>query len=266
MACVARIAMQFLSALEVISLQEAKNGKRKRKENYTLMLFVDSKEGRIRQMGIGPTLVETVALIVLAAFIILLFICVRGRSRINALEAEVESQTEKIEKLTADITELTEENASLVSLREELTDKVIILSDTINMKVEEEEAQEQVRAQAHMPVGFPMSSSASLEEADGEDPMVKLVGTVGNSIIASADGTVASISTDSSYLHCIKIDHGNGYNSIYRNDGDVMIKEGDEVVRGAILYVIGEGNTELGYQITYDEKYIDPMDLINIDG
>lgn len=30
--------------------------------------------------------------------------------------------------------------------------------------------------------------------------------------------------------------------------------------------MIGEDNTELGYQITYDEKYIDPMDLINIDG
>ena len=77
---------------------------------------------------------------------------------------------------------------------------------------------------------------------------------------------MASITTDSGYLHCIRIDHGNGYNSLYRNDGEVMVKEGDEVVRGAILYVIGEDNTELGYQITYDEKYIDPMELINIDG
>lgn len=96
--------------------------------------------------------------------------------------------------------------------------------------------------------------------------MVKLNGSVGSSIIASADGTVTSITTDSGYLHCIKIDHGNGYQSIYRNDGDAMIKEGDEVVRGAIMYVIGEENTELGYQIMYDEKYIDPMELINIDG
>ena len=96
--------------------------------------------------------------------------------------------------------------------------------------------------------------------------MVKLVGSVGSSIIASADGTVVSVTTDSSYLHCIRIDHENGYTSIYRNDGDVMIREGDEVVRGAILYVIGEDNTELGYQIMYNEKYIDPMELINIDG
>ena len=36
--------------------------KKKRKVNYMLMLFVDSKEGRIRQMGIGPTVVEATAL------------------------------------------------------------------------------------------------------------------------------------------------------------------------------------------------------------
>lgn len=247
-------------------MQEAESDKKKRKLSYTLMLFVDSKDGRIRQMGIGPKLVETVAVIVLAVIVVLAFLCYRGRHRIDVLEQEVALQIDSIEKLTAENADLQEENADLISLREELTDKVTILSDTINMKVEEEEAQEQVRAQAHMPIGFPMSASASLEESGGEDPMVKLNGTVGTSIIASADGTVASIATDSSYLHCIRIDHGNGYNSIYRNDGDVMIKEGDEVVRGAILFVIGEDNTELGYQITYNEKYIDPMDLINIDG
>lgn len=240
-------------------MSDTAGSKRKRKFNYTLMLFADSKDGHIRQMGIGPTLIESLAVIVLTAIIVLSIICYRDAKRIEVLEEETAGQREQIAQLT-------EENADLVSLREELTDKVIILSDTINQKVEEEETMEEVRAQAHMPVGFPMSSSASLEEAGGENPMVKLNGAEGNSIIAAADGTVASITTDSGYLHCIRIDHGNGYSSIYRNDGEAMVKEGDEVVRGAILYVIGEDNTELGYQITYDDKYIDPMDLINIDG
>lgn len=239
-------------------MKEAEDN-RKRKMNYTLMLFVDSKEGNIRQMGFGPRLVESVAVIVLTAIIVLAVICYRDEKKIDMLEAELTKQEEEIK-------ELTEENADLISLRGELTDKVTILSDTINQKVEEEEALEEARAQAHMPIGFPMSSSASLAEAEGDDPMVKLNGAEGSSIIASADGMVIAVTTDSGYIHCIRIDHGNGYHSIYRNDGDVMVKEGDEVVRGAILYVIGEENTELGYQITYDEKYIDPMDLINIDG
>ena len=237
----------------------AEGSRRKRKTNYMLMLFMDSKEGRIRQMGFGPLLVESVVFIGLAVVVVLAVICYRSDKKIEVLSAETERQKQNIE-------ELTEEKADLVSLREELMNKVTILSDTINQKVEEEEALEQERAQAHMPVGFPLSSSASLEEAEGENPMVKLTGSEGSSVIASADGLIISITTDSGYLHCVKIDHGNGYNSIYRNDGDVMVKEGDEIVRGAILYVIGEDNTELGYQIMYNEKYIDPMGLINIDG
>lgn len=240
-------------------MNEAEGSKTKRKQSITLMLFVDSKDGQTHQIGIGPTLIGSAMVIAITAIVILSILYYRDEKRIEELMSQTEVQEQEI-------TQLTEENADLISLREELTDKVIILSDTINQKVEEEEAQEQERARAHMPVGFPMSSSASLEEADSEEPMVKLVGSEGSSIIASADGTVVSITTDSNYLHCIRIDHGNGYNSIYRNDGDVMIREGDEVVRGAILYVIGEDNTELGYQIMYGEKYIDPMELINIDG
>lgn len=240
-------------------MKEAEGSRRKRKINYMLMLFMDSKEGRIRQMGFGPVLVEVVAVIVLATIVVLAVTCYRNDKHITVLLAQTEQQQKDIEKLT-------EENADLISLRKELTNKVIILSDTINQKVEEEEALEQERAQAHMPVGFPMASSASVEEAEGDNLMVKLKGSEGSSVVASADGTVTSITTDSSYLHCIRIDHGNGYKSIYRNDGDVMVKEGDEVVRGAILYVIGEDNVELGYQIMYEEKYIDPMGLINIDG
>ena len=240
-------------------MNETNDGRRKRKINYMLMLFMDSKEGRIRQMGFGPRLVETSMVITVAVIATLGVICYREMRRIEELTAQNEHQRQEIEALS-------EENGNLVSLREELMNKVTILSDTINQKVEEEEALEQEMAQAHMPVGFPMSASASLEEAEGEDPMVRLTGSEGSSVIASADGRIVSITTDSAYRHCIRIDHGNGYFSIYRNDGDVMKKEGEDVVRGAILYVIGEDNTELGYQIMYNEKYIDPMDLINIDG
>lgn len=240
-------------------MSEQESKKRQRKINYTLMLFVDSKEGHIRQMGIGPRLVESVTGIVLAVIVVLAVVCVKQSNEIDILESENNGKTEKI-------ADLEEEKADLVALREELSEKVTILSDTINQKVEAEEALEQEMAQAHMPVGFPMSSSASLEEADTADAMVKLTGSEGNSIIASGEGTVINVATDTLYAHIIRIDHGNGYVSIYRNDGDVMVREGDEVVRGAILYVIGEENTELGYQITYNEKYIDPIELINIDG
>lgn len=223
------------------------------------MIFTDSKEGSIRQLRIDPGVIESLFIILLAAIIILGVINSRRGDTIAALE---EANLKQLEQIGV----LEEEKQNLVLLHDELSEKVTILSDTINQKVEQEEAKEAEDAQAHMPVGFPMSSSASMQEADTEEPMVKLNGSEGNSIVASGAGTVLSITTGSTYLHCVRIDHGNGYVSIYRNDGEVMVKEGDELVRGSIIFVIGEENTELGYQITYEEKYMDPMDLLNIDG
>ncbi len=243
-------------------MQKTDNGKHTKKTKYMIMLFANSTKGGIKQMSIGPAVIRFVMIVQVAVVAVLVVFCYkssRQSEQIAVLEAQKQEQADKIAKLEA-------ENADLAALREELRDKVTILSDTINQKVEEEEALEEARAAAHMPVGFPMSSSAALEEADSEEPMVKLTGSEGNSVIASGDGIVLSVATDSVYHNCIKIDHGNGYVSIYRNNGDVMVREGDEIVRGAILYVMGEENTELGYQITYDEKYIDPMELINIDG
>lgn len=240
-------------------MSESENGKRKRKFNYTIMIFTDSKEGSIRQLRIDPGVIESLFIILLAAIIILGVINSRRGDTIAALE---EANLKQLEQIGV----LEEEKQNLVLLHDELSEKVTILSDTINQKVEQEEAKEAEDAQAHMPVGFPMSSSASMQEADTEEPMVKLNGSEGNSIVASGAGTVLSITTGSTYLHCVRIDHGNGYVSIYRNDGEVMVKEGDELVRGSIIFVIGEENTELGYQITYEEKYMDPMDLLNIDG
>ncbi len=240
-------------------MSESENQKKKRKYNYTLMLFADSNEGRIRQMGIGPRAVETTAAFVLMIMLVLGIGFAYQHHKAQELQVENQKQAEEIAKLT-------EENQDLADLREELTNKVTILSDTINQKVEEEEALAQAEAEAHMPIGFPLSSSASVAESEDVEDMVVFTGAEGNSIIASADGTVVSIATDSIYNRCIQIDHGNGYVSIYRNNGNEMVKEGDEVVRGAILFVIGEENTELGYQIQFEEKGIDPMEFINIDG
>ena len=89
---------------------QTEGSRRKRKVNYMLMLFMDSKEGRIRQMGFGPVLVEVVAVIVLATIVVLAVTCYRNDKQITVLLAQTEQQQKDIEKLT-------EENADLISLR-----------------------------------------------------------------------------------------------------------------------------------------------------
>lgn len=221
--------------------------------------FVSDCAEKIRRKGLDTRFAQALAVLVLFA----IFVLGAGFNYYYGIAKQLEAERTEFAK---QVEELTRENKNLVDLREELAEKVMILSDTIIQKVEEEETLASEQAEAHMPVGFPVSSSASVESVEGDEMIVKLTGTAGNSFIASADGTVVSIVTDSVYEHCVTIDHENGYQTLYRNDGDVMVRDGDQVVRGAILYVIGENNTELGYQIRYDEKFIDPMTLINIDG
>ena len=64
----------------------------------------------------------------------------------------------------------------------------------------------------------------------------------------------------------VSIDHGNGYISIYRNSGDPLVSEGSSIDKGDIIFVIAENNTTLGFQIQKNEQYIDPEDLIEING
>lgn len=237
----------------------AEEKKRGRKYKYTLMLFTDSKEGNVRQLQIDPVVVETLAAVLVVVLIAMAVVCrLRGKELAELRETGADQ--------AAQIQMLETENEDLSVRQEELAQKVTVLSDTINRMVDAEEKAAEKEARARMPIGFPMTSSASVEQVDSEEPMVKLTGAEQGSIVAAGNGVVDSITSDSDYQHCVKIDHGNGYISIYRNDGEVMVREGVEIVRGSILYVIGEDNTQLGYQILYEDKYVDPMEMLNIDG
>lgn len=233
--------------------------KRGRKYNYILMLFADSKKGNIRQIRIESVVVETFFAVVFLMMIVLAVLSHKRGQELILLQKTSAAQKEQLQLLG-------KEKAELTIREQELADKVVVLSNTINRKLDEEEAEAEREARKRMPIGFPMTTSASVEQIDSEEPMVKLTGDEMGSIVAAGVGVVDSITSDSGYLHCIRIDHDNGYISVYRNDGEVMVREGDEVVRGSILYVIGEDNAELGYQILYDGKHVDPMELLNIDG
>ncbi len=50
------------------------------------------------------------------------------------------------------------------------------------------------------------------------------------------------------------------------NSGKSMVKKGDKIVRGSVLFVVEDTNTKLGYQISKENEFIDPMKLTRIDG
>ena len=177
----------------------------------------------------------------------------------------------------------------------ELTSQNQILNNTVAMAIAEKEKEEEEDAKNHLPSGFPLTGSAnivdiSVLDEDAEEPAGYFNYDVGDryttdgskaveenpiavfemssvsDVVATADGSVIAIKEDELFNRCIMIDHGNGYITIYRNNSDPKVNIGDNVVRGAILFVGGDDNIYLGYQITYNNEYVDPMQVIAIDG
>ena len=255
--------------------------RRKSKISYTVMIISDSAKKHNKEYHIKAGAVGAVTL---TSFILVVFlVCYVVYSSITLSDS-----LERSRKQAEQIVQLKEENVKLAAEKEELEGKVAVLSETVNQKVEVEQALAEKEEEAHLPKGFPLSGTAQLknsESTEGEDAAegddedatqemhaneekkeIIFTAAAGINVIASGAGTVTAVGADVEYGNIISIDHGNGYVSTYRNVGNPMVKTGAEVSRGDILYVGGEDNTEMGYSISKDDTYLDPMEMIEING
>ena len=250
--------------------------RRKSKISYTVMIISDSakkhnKEYHIRAGAVGAVTITSFILVVI-------LVCYVVYSSITLSDS-----LERSRKQAEQIVQLKEENVILAAEKVELEEKVADLSETVNQKVEVEQALAEKEEEEHLPKGFPLSGTAQLKSAEdaaeGEDEEatqgmhanaekkeIIFTAAAGINVIASGAGTVSAVGADVDYGNIISIDHGNGYVSTYRNVGNPMVKTGAEVSRGDILYVGGEDNTEMGYSISKDDTYLDPMEMIDING
>lgn len=109
------------------------------------------------------------------------------------------------------------------------------------------------------------TGTAAAEENKG-NPIVIFQAEEGARVISSGSGEVIAVTGDHKYGNMITLDHGNGYISIYRNAGDPLVKVGDQLRRGDVLYLIGSGNRNVGYQIQQNDAYLKPEEVIEIHG
>lgn len=232
--------------------------KNKRKNKFALLLVTENEEG-MKQKHISSGVVEAAAIVLF--LIAVLIVCRFIYDSITLKDA----RSQIVEQLVT-INNLTDENEALNVENATLSSKVSVLSETVSKKTANEDAISQETVENALPKGFPLSGSATMEESSEGDPMLIFNAASGVNVISSGTGTVVSVDADTEYGTRIVIDHGNGYTSIYRNAGTALVKSGEELGKGYILFSIGEDNQKLGYQITKDEEYIDPMTIIDING
>ena len=237
--------------------------KHKRKTNHVVIVTSDAVDANVRQFRIKPWLLQTIIVIlcvVLGAFIG--YFIYEERIWVDTWKTVNQKNTE----LTDQITLLEEEKQELQAQVESQNEKIQILSETVNQKTQSESELARQLEEQSLPTEFPLTGSASMEEAPGGRSHLCF-----HSLGRHYGGSCRQRHGDGcqrrwEYGHNVWIDHGNGYVTIYRNQGDVMVNQGDSVVQGTTLFLIGEENTTLGYQMMKDGAYINPMDMLAISG
>ena len=166
---------------------------------------------------------------------------------------------------------------------ENLQQKVALLAEHVSMENENKEIEEAKKN----PVGIPVSGQATIisdpEETERaaqtvsgdntsfEDNLMnpytlEISVAEGAKIIATGNGIVSEVSEDDLYGYLVRIDHQNGYETIYRYAEEPKIAKGDEVLKGQMIFEVTKFKGILAYHILYENTYINPFDMIEISG
>lgn len=236
------------------------NVEKKRRNKYAVMLVKERENGTISSHHIGTALCEFIVFILFILFAFAAFRIIYDSIVIKDLRSQL------VEQMVI-VNDLTDENESLTVENNTLSSKVAVLSETVTKKTASEDALSQEEIENALPKGFPLSGTATMESSTIDDkPIIKFKANTGVNIISAGTGTVVSVEDDAEYGNKIIIDHGNGYKSIYRNSGEVLVKSGDTLGKGYILFSVSDDNQDMGYQITLEDEYVDPSTIIEING
>lgn len=85
-------------------------------------------------------------------------------------------------------------------------------------------------------------------------------------VMATASGTVVEATYHSGYGYYVKIDHGNGFTTLYAHNNSLNVQVGDVVTKGDTIALAGSTGDSSGvhvhYEIMYQGVYQDPRDYM----
>lgn len=89
---------------------------------------------------------------------------------------------------------------------------------------------------------------------------------IGTSVLSAGFGTVENTGYTSSRGNFVKIDHGNGTQTIYQHLQGVNVQKGQTVLRGQTIGISGNTGTSTGahlhFEVHQDGKAVDPLKAV----
>lgn len=231
----------------------------KRKKHRIVLLASDAVNAGVEQIHYHPWR-PWIVILILCAF---LGACLGYFYFVEGLREELYSESAIRQE---QIAQLEQEKADLESEIVSLNETITILSNTVNQKTQNENLLSEQLEKQTLPTEFPLTGAATMEMSSEGEPMCIFSATDGAMVVATAKGTITAVNDDSEYGHNIWVDHGNGYVTVYRNAGEIKVKQGEIVTQGTTLFLISDENSKLGYQMLKDGAYIDPMEMLAISG
>jgi len=235
----------------------------KRKNSHVVLFTSDAVEVELTQFRIRPWILQTIIVIFCVVFGVAIGYLAYGT---NSGFVHISQNESRLQELEAQNVQLAEQNTELESQVLAQQETIATLSMTVNEKVQNETILAQQLEQQTTPTEFPLTGSATMEEVVEGEPMCVFTAASGSMVVATANGTVIAVNDDTEYGHNVWVDHGNGYTTVYRNQGEVKVKQGEVITRGTTLFLIGDDNNQLGYQMLKDGGYINPTDMLTISG
>lgn len=145
------------------------------------------------------------------------------------------------------VTEQTDQSTiQLLSLYNDLENN--LNQEEILYDAAKETVMQTVASISAMPAMWPVRGRISSEFGSRTDPInfgqafhqgLDIAVPTGTPIKASAAGTVTEARLSSSYGYMVKIDHGNGYETLYAHNSRLLVKTGDMVLQGTIIALSG---------------------------
>lgn len=126
-------------------------------------------------------------------------------------------------------------------------------------------------AEATIPASWPLSErgfvTRGLGKIPGRHPGIDIAVAEGSQVRAAGGGVVTRAGEDPVYGRFLRIQHADGYETVYGHASRLLVRQGQQVARDQVVALSGNTGTStaphLHFEILKDGEPIDPRTLVN---